>query len=71
MYSRSLSPSRDNTLEITLVAINAVFLGLATVAIGIRLWSREIQRCGLALNDYAAMLAWVRNSAQTVPLAVG
>lgn len=54
------------TMETTLVAINGVFTGLATVAVGIRLWSRKIQRCSLSLNDYAAMLGWVRNAARIV-----
>ena len=52
------------TMETTLVAINGVFTGLATVAVGIRLWSRKIQRCSLSLNDYAAMLGWVRKRCQ-------
>ena len=46
-------------MGVILVVITNVFLGLATIAVSIRLWSRKIQRNGLFLNDYAAMLAWV------------
>ena len=70
MLSKSHNPS-DNTLEITLVAVSAVFLSLATIAIGIRLWSRRIQRCSLVLNDYAAIVAWVRDITKSISLAVG
>ena len=59
MFSRHLSPSHGGALGLTLIINNNLFLGLATIAIGIRLWSRKIQRHGLSLNDYAAMLAWV------------
>lgn len=42
-----------------MVVTSDVLLGLTFVAIGIRLWSRKIQRHGLFLNDYAAVFAWV------------
>ena len=59
MYSRSLTSSHGGAMGITLIAVGSVFLGLATVAIGVRLWSRKIQRHSLLLNDYAAVIAWV------------
>lgn len=59
MYPRSLSPSYGCPVGSTLIICGYTFLGLATIAIGIRLWSRKIQRKALILNDYAAMLAWV------------
>lgn len=59
MYQRSLSPSHGDALGIMLIVISSVFLGLAAFAVAIRLWSRKIQRHGLFLNDYAAVLAWV------------
>lgn len=59
MYPRSLSPSYGGAVGAALVICGYTFLGLATIAIGIRLWSRKIQRQALMLNDYAAMLAWV------------
>ena len=63
MYQRSLDPSQGDSLGITVVVLDALFLSLAAVAIGIRLWSRKIQALGLSLNDYAAVLAWVRTIA--------
>lgn len=59
MYPRSLSLSHGDALGITLIVIADVFMGLATLAVGIRLWSRKIQRHSLVLNDYAAILGWV------------
>lgn len=59
MYSRGLSPSHGDAIGVILVVITNVFLGLTTFAVSIRLWSRKIQRNGLFLNDYAAILAWV------------
>lgn len=59
MYQRSASPSHGDAMGITVIVINSVFLGLAAVAVGMRLWSRKIQRHGLFLNDYASVLSWV------------
>ena len=59
MHPRSLSITDGDGMGITTNVIDAVFLGLATIAVGIRLWSRKIQRYSLVLNDYAAILAWV------------
>lgn len=59
MHSRNLGPSHGDALGIILIVISSVFLGLTTIAISIRLWSRKIQRNSLVLNDYTAMLAWV------------
>ena len=59
MHPRSLSISHGDGIGITTIVIDDLLLGLATVAVGIRLWSRKIQRHSLVLNDYAAMFAWV------------
>lgn len=59
MYQRSLVPTQGDSLGITVIVLDALFLGLSAVAVGIRLWSRRIQGLGLSLNDYAAVLAWV------------
>ena len=59
MHPSSLSISHGVGMGIAIFVNGIVFLGLATVAVGIRLWSRKIQRHNLVLNDYAAMLAWV------------
>ncbi|CAF9942357.1 hypothetical protein IMSHALPRED_003637 [Imshaugia aleurites] len=58
-----LDPTHGDSLGITVIVLDALFLGLAAVAIGIRLWARKIQGLDLSLNDYAAVLAW--------PLAAG
>lgn len=59
MFERGLITTHGNDMGIAVVVLDTLFLGLAAVAIGIRLWSRKIQNHGLALNDYAAVLAWV------------
>ncbi len=61
MSRRSLSPGHGtgNNMGTRLAVTSDVFLGLAFVAVGIRLWSRKIQHHGLFLNDYAVVLAWV------------
>ena len=64
MYSRSLSPTHGGDMGVKAIVIDSVFLSLATIAISIRLYSRKLQRHSLLLNDYAAMLAWVRTMAQ-------
>ena len=65
MYPRSLSVSHRLPINITYVIIANVFLGLATLAVGIRLWSRKIQRQSLLLNDYTAILGWVETMIRT------
>ena len=59
MYQRSVGPSHGDAMGITVIFINSVFLGLAAVAVGMRLWSRKIQGHGLFLNDYASVVSWV------------
>ena len=59
MYPRSLSLNHGDTIDITLIVIADVFLGLATLAVGIRLWSIKIQRHSLVLNDYSAIVGWL------------
>ncbi|CAD6591822.1 MAG: hypothetical protein ASARMPREDX12_005452 [Alectoria sarmentosa] len=58
MYQRSLIPTLGDGMGITIVVVLSLCYGLATVAIGIRLWSRKIKNFGLFLNDYAAVLGW-------------
>lgn len=62
MHQRSLGSRQGNALGTLGTIIYSLFLGLAAIAIGIRLWSRKIQRHRLSLNDYAAVLAWVWTS---------
>lgn len=65
MYPRSLSATHGNSINIIYIVIADVFLGLATLAVGIRLWSRKIQRQSLVLNDYTAILGWVETMIKT------
>ena len=53
------SEAANHGLQVTVLVLDALFFALATAAIGIRLWSRRIQRHRLCLNDYAILLAWV------------
>ena len=41
------------------VILDSIFLTLATIALGIRIWSRKIKGYDLCLNDYAVLVAWV------------
>ena len=45
--------------SIKLVVICAVFLPLAVVATGLRLWARRLKRVSLSLNDYLIVAALV------------
>lgn len=47
-------------LGIVSVVLTGFLLAVDAIALGIRLRSRRIQRLPLCLNDYAALLAWVR-----------
>ena len=46
-----------NDLGIAVIVIDAIFLGLSTFSLVVRLWSRRIQGLRLCLNDWAALLA--------------
>ena len=59
MYPRGLSLDERTPLGVTSIAINSIFVGLATLALGLRFNSRTIQGLKLSFNDYAALLAWV------------
>ena len=52
-------PATGDSLGIAVIAVDVVFLTLAAVAIGLRLWSRRITGLALSLNDYLIVLAWV------------
>jgi hypothetical protein len=49
----------SNSLGLLVISFDAIFLVLSATALGIRLLSRRIQKHGLSLNDYLALLAWV------------
>ena len=71
MHQRSLNIGNGDGMGIMTIVIGTVCLGFATVAVGIRLWSRKIQRHSLVLNDYAAVLAWVITTMTTPWLVAG
>ena len=49
----------DNRKGIDLIILTVVFLALATVAVGLRVWARRIRRRALGFDDYACFVAWV------------
>ncbi|KAL8831712.1 MAG: hypothetical protein Q9170_005174 [Blastenia crenularia] len=49
----------SNSLGLTVVSIDAIFLALSAIALAIRLNSRRLTGHRLCLNDYLALLAWV------------
>ena len=59
MYQRSLLPPGKNPLGVTVIVLDALLLGIAAIALGIRFRSRSIQGTCLTLNDYAVLVAWV------------
>lgn len=59
LLQRNLIPDHGDGLGITVIVLDAFFLTLAAVALGIRVWSRRIQGCRLCFNDYSVLLAWV------------
>lgn len=52
-------PATGDSLGIAVIVVDVVFLALAAVAIGLRLWSRRITSLALSLNDYLVVMAWV------------
>ena len=44
-------------IGVSTIIVTIVFEVLALLAIGLRVWSRRIQRLQFALNDYAAFIA--------------
>ena len=49
----------SNSLGLLVVSLDATFLLLSAIALGVRLKSRNLQGHNLLLNDYLALLAWV------------
>ena len=50
----------NDSAGVKLIIIDVLFFSLATVAVGLRTWSRRLKRCPLALNDYAVVVGLVR-----------
>ena len=59
MIQRDVIPP-SNTLGWTVVVLDVLLLSLSACALVVRVNSRHIQRHSLCLNDYLAILAWVR-----------
>ena len=55
----AMTPAPSNEWAVAIVCVWAIFCPLSTLAVILRLWSRNIQKATLALNDYAIMLALV------------
>jgi hypothetical protein len=50
---------KGNSQGTTCIVVFAIFQFLAVVAYALRIWSRRINRIGLALNDYLITTALV------------
>lgn len=57
-----LIPATGDSLGITPLVTDSIFLALAAVAVILRVWSRRIMQTSLCFNDYAVIVAWVRES---------
>lgn len=55
----SLGSSKEGT---SAAVVQIVFEVLAIIAIALRIWSRRLKRTSFVLNDYAAIVALVRES---------
>ena len=62
MHQRRLASYKNDGLGLTVIALDAIFLGLSALALCLRIASRHIQGHGLCLNDYAAIMAWVSHT---------
>lgn len=51
-----------NTLGKTDIAVQSVLLAIVFISVGLRLWSRRLQRISLQLNDLLIIVATVRLS---------
>lgn len=56
------SLSTRNPQGTKVMAVSFLFLGIATAAVGLRLWSRKLKKTSLGLNDYAILTALVRDN---------
>ena len=54
-----LIPSSGDEQGVMLVSVSAVFLGLAVLAVALRVWSRHLKKRSLNPNDYLILLALV------------
>ena len=54
-----LIPSTGDEKGVMLVSVSTVFLGLAVLAVTMRIWSRHLKKRSLNLNDYLILLSLV------------
>ena len=59
MHQKRATLVQRSPLGVISIVIDAVFLGIAAIALAIRLGSRKLQGSRLCFNDYAALLTWV------------
>ena len=70
MHQEHLSLVQRNSWGVTAIVIESLFLGLGGIARGVRLRSRSILSLRLCLNDYAALLAWVKKITRLPVLSI-
>jgi hypothetical protein len=56
--------AEGNSQGVMVVAVSAIFEAFAITAVALRMWSRRLKKASLAANDYAILLALVRQSAK-------
>lgn len=71
VYSLNMLLRRDGLTETHVLGvrdlgIEAAFLVIATLALGLRLWARRISQRQLRFNDHTILVAWVRLLGQAV-----
>lgn len=65
----SLIPSSGDEQGVMLVSVSTVFLGLAVIAVAMRLWSSHLKKRSLNSNDYLILLAlvWTLEESKNFP----
>ena len=51
--------SAVNSAAIKAIVISAIFLVLAFVSVGLRIWARKLKNCAWSWNDHAIVIALV------------
>ena len=65
--SSIVQTGRYTELQNVVFGLNTVFLVLAMIAIGLRVWSRRLKRMRLMMNDIVASVSLVRLSLMDIP----
>ncbi|MCJ1333056.1 hypothetical protein MMC10_009750 [Thelotrema lepadinum] len=64
-------PSSGDSLGIFTIALDYTVILLATLALGLRLWSRRIKHVSLCFNDYVLFLAWLFTVGLIITATIG